>query len=359
MQRPWHQALLAAGILLALMMPSRTEGAVLADSVNDWLSAYQNDGILSQGELGWEYGYISNFTGGGGVFYGWHPGSFYWDQASGINIYWPAGRVPPAVAWGEGGDATGCRPPMHWGDGAYPWAGNLQNQWAAVRRWTSSYTGAVDIAGTIGSYFDPAAFPRWNMKVHIAVNAAYLENPPIYSRHLAWNDAGLYTFELNAVPIRAGDTISFMVIPIDASATNCYAKVTAVISESLQQPSCDLDRNGRINLEDLTGFASAWQATDCGNSNWCSGADLNYDWTVDINDLVLFSADWCTRTYPAGDFDRNYRVNEADLASLSKHWLRQDCDQDPNCRQTDINEDRQINIEDLAFWVSNWLISEE
>ena len=147
------------------------EGVILADSVADWQAAKANDGVVSQGEFNWEYGYISTFTGAGGVFYGWHQNFFYWESLSGINIYWPKGQISPDIAWGEGGDTTGCRPPMSWMDGGYPWAGSDTDKWASVRRWTSNYTGMVRISGQIGRYFDTSIVTGWDIDFSVALNA--------------------------------------------------------------------------------------------------------------------------------------------------------------------------------------------
>lgn len=329
--------------------------AVLADSVNDWNTAYLNDGILSQGELGWEYGYISNFTGTGGIFFGWHQNFFYWDQAGGVDIYWPAGTVPPEVVWGEGGDSTGCRPPMNWVDGFYPWAGDLTNRWAATRRWTSNYTGAVDITGRVGRYFDPAQLLSWDILFVAAVNAQTLDAPAVYSRYLAWNDGGQYNFLIPAVPIKQGDTVNFMCIPVYANANNAYIRLQATIRQSTELRTCDLNGDGSVDMADFLFFASYWQNNDCGTQDWCGQTDFNYDWKTDLADLSMLASDWLLQTFPKGDFDKNYRVDLADFYLFAKQWDAADCDQMAWCQECDLNKDRTVDLLDLSELVNNWL----
>ncbi|MHC4616856.1 MAG: hypothetical protein ACYTEQ_03790 [Planctomycetota bacterium] len=203
---------------------------VLADSVADWQDSVADDGLVSQAELGWEYGYISTFTGGGGVFYGWHQSPFYWESSTGIDISWPADGPPPDIVWGWGGDTTGCRPPMSWVDGAYPWAGGDTNKWAAVRRWTSDYTGLVKISGSIGRYFDTSVVIGWDVDFSVAINADMPGTPVIYTQHIAWNDTTLHPYLIDNVPIEAGDTIAFIINATSSNANNSYVKMTSTIA---------------------------------------------------------------------------------------------------------------------------------
>ncbi|MEN6308928.1 MAG: hypothetical protein ABFD91_14360 [Anaerohalosphaeraceae bacterium] len=354
-----RSSLCRIGLLCLLCSWNMTQGAILADSVNDWQTAFTNDGTLNQGELGWEYGYISNFTGMNGVYYGWHQSFFYWQKDSGIVIFWPAGQIPPDVAWGEGGDSTGCRPPMHWVDGAYPWAGgDINNRWAAARRWVSNYTGAMDITGIVSRYFDPLQLLGWDILFVVAINAKTIDAPAIYTRYLAWNDANTYNFIIPAVPLKQGDTVDFLYIPITGNANRSYIRMNAVIRESTDYQGCDLDGNGIVNLNDFISFSSYWQNGDCGNSNWCGRTDLNFDWKTDMIDLSIFASEWLRRTSPRGDFDTNYRVDMEDLAAFSQQWQATDCEMNNWCQGCDINRDRTLDLADSYAWISNWLVSE-
>jgi hypothetical protein len=56
--------------------------------------------------------------------------------------------------------------------------------------------------------------------------------------------------------------------------------------------------NGRIDLTDFAMIAAEWlshEVLPCGaGNNWCSGADLNFDRQVNIDDLLSFTSCWLT-----------------------------------------------------------------
>lgn len=343
--------------LVLLLASCITQAAILADSVNDWHASYSNDGILDQGEFGWEYGNISNFTGMDAAFYGWHRSVFYWDKARGVSIFWPAGFVPPDVAWGQGGDSTGCRPAMHWADGSYAWAGEMANRWAAVRRWTSSYTGAVDIAGSVGRYFYSSQVPGWDILFAVAINAQTLESPTIYSRYLAWNDDGSYDFFIPGVGLKQGYTVDLLCIPVSGNASNSHVRIEAVISESTDVQSSDLDGNGFTNLRDFEILASNWLRSDCGDNDWCDGADLNRDWSTDLIDVSQLAADWLKPTFPRADFNNDYAVDMNDIAVFARYWKAENCHTNAWCQGCDMNHSGGVDLVDLSEFLDNWLTS--
>jgi len=270
--------------------------AVLADSVADWQSAAANDGVVDQNEFGWQYGYISNFLGNEGIFFGWHQSPFYWEASSGINIFWPPGQAPPDIVWGQGGDSTGCRPAMVWVDGGYPWSGNATDRWAAVRRWTSHYTGKVQISGEIGRYFDRSIVTGWDVEFQVAVNANMLGAPPVYRKTIAWDDTARYSYFIDKVPVKAGDTVNFLIIPLDWNAANSQMKMTAMIVETSGEPLGDLDTDNAVVLRDFSLLAAHWSRADCSAPGWCGGADFDHDGRVGAADLALFTAHWLETT---------------------------------------------------------------
>jgi hypothetical protein len=53
---------------------------------------------------------------------------------------------------------------------------------------------------------------------------------------------------------------------------------------------CDLVWDGVINFYDFAVLAAHWQAKDCSvNNDWCDGADINQDYSVDHNDLRVMA----------------------------------------------------------------------
>ena len=48
-----------------------------------------------------------------------------------------------------------------------------------------------------------------------------------------------------------------------------------------------------VNLEDFAQFAEYWLEVSCdGGNDYCNGADINGDNSVDIDDLELFANEW-------------------------------------------------------------------
>jgi len=285
------QRLVFLAALVCVLAAASPGADILADSAADWQASIANDGTVSQGEFGWEYGYISNFTGSDGIFYGWHRNSFYWENGSGINIFWPPTEVPPDIAWGQGGDSTGCRPPMTWSDGGYPWAGGDADKWAAVRRWTSDYPGAVDIAGTFGRYFDPNIISGWDVVFSVAVNANLPDSPVIYSKYIPWNDNTQYDYVIRNVPLKNGDSVNFIVSAASWNANKSYIRTTATIVAAPALPG-DLDQDGCVNICDFAMFARKWLQGGCLPEGWCDGADQDGSGAVDMLDLGLLTGQW-------------------------------------------------------------------
>ena len=59
-----------------------------------------------------------------------------------------------------------------------------------------------------------------------------------------------------------------------------------------QVPSPDFDDDGVVNFVDFAHFSLYWLESDCQETSWCWGADLNTDTVVDMQDLALFSDYW-------------------------------------------------------------------
>jgi len=342
-------------VLSGLLMQGQANAQVFADSVADWQAAVADDGIVSQGEFNWEYGYISSFTGGGGVFYGWHRNSFYWESSSGIGIFWPVGQTPPDIVWGEGGDATGCRPPMSWADGGYPWAGSDTDKWAAVRRWTSNYTGMVAIHGTVGRYFDPDVVSGWDIVFTVAVNADELIDPVIYTKYLSWNDNTQYSYFIENVSISAGDTVNFILNAASWNANKSYMRMTATITEMPLEPIGDLNLNGCVNMLDFSLFALQWLQTGCTAHDWCGGSDFDHSGEVGLSDVAVFTRHWLECIYPIGDLNLDRYVNILDFSLFALQWLQTGCTAHNWCGGADLDQSGEVSLSDLAVLVSHWL----
>jgi hypothetical protein len=57
-------------------------------------------------------------------------------------------------------------------------------------------------------------------------------------------------------------------------------------------PTRDLNSDEAVDFLDFATFSSHWNDTDCGDPNWCAGADIDRDGDVDNKDLGLFVEYW-------------------------------------------------------------------
>ncbi len=314
MSTPWSR-----WILVSVMgLSAWCKGAgILADSVLDWEQSLLDDGRVTQGEFGWEYGYISNYAGMDGIYFGWHPGSFYWRNNSGIIIYWPDGQTPPDEAWGIGGDSSGCRPPMNWKDGVYPWADAGSDHWAAARRWTSDYAGYVGISGTVGRYFPLSLLTGWDVTFFVAVNAATLADPVIYRLEIPWNDETQHAYTIRDIRVKPGDTISFYVNAQSWNANKSYIRLTAVISEAPFLTG-DINQDLYVGFGDYSILASEWRRTGCDMPDFCGGADLDRNGQVDLSDLAILAGLWmeCNDPNPPCGYIGPWRLEGSGIDSV-------------------------------------------
>ena len=55
---------------------------------------------------------------------------------------------------------------------------------------------------------------------------------------------------------------------------------------------CDLNRDDRVDLNDLADFCARWLDDNCGDYDWCGGADIDHSGNVDFLDFVIISNWW-------------------------------------------------------------------
>jgi len=58
----------------------------------------------------------------------------------------------------------------------------------------------------------------------------------------------------------------------------------------------DFNKDTKVDFADLALLASYWKVTGCSDPNWCEGTDLDTDGDVDFDDLILFADYWLERT---------------------------------------------------------------
>ena len=54
----------------------------------------------------------------------------------------------------------------------------------------------------------------------------------------------------------------------------------------------DFNQDCRVNLADLSLFASQWMRTSCVSPGWCDGYDINKDGSVSMFDLIIMANNW-------------------------------------------------------------------
>jgi hypothetical protein len=60
----------------------------------------------------------------------------------------------------------------------------------------------------------------------------------------------------------------------------------------------DIDINGEVNFDDYAVLAAHWACNDCNEPAWCFGTDLNRNGQVDILDLSVFAENWLKGVIP-------------------------------------------------------------
>ncbi len=63
-------------------------------------------------------------------------------------------------------------------------------------------------------------------------------------------------------------------------------------------PAGDLTYNCRTDWTDFSVFASQWVKTNCNETGWCGGADMDHSTIVDWSDFSIFADDWLACTAP-------------------------------------------------------------
>lgn len=58
------------------------------------------------------------------------------------------------------------------------------------------------------------------------------------------------------------------------------------------QYNADLNDDGSVNLIDYGMLSDQWSSTGCADPDWCNGADINRDSTVDSDDMTIFTNLW-------------------------------------------------------------------
>jgi cyclophilin family peptidyl-prolyl cis-trans isomerase len=56
--------------------------------------------------------------------------------------------------------------------------------------------------------------------------------------------------------------------------------------------AADIDVDGKVNFDDFEILSSHWMAQNCVAPNWCAGADINKNGSVDTPDVIILAERW-------------------------------------------------------------------
>jgi hypothetical protein len=85
------------------------------------------------------------------------------------------------------------------------------------------------VSGQIGRYFDRTIVTGYDVIFRVQINSGYLEDIPLYSRYIAFDDTILYSFVIENLPLRAGDRIYFLVNAAGWNANNSWMKMVVQV----------------------------------------------------------------------------------------------------------------------------------
>lgn len=178
-------------------------------------------------------------------------------------------------------------------------------------------------------------------------NDSHLVSAGQSARVTAWEDSMIQGFDLYTTEVNDSNFIpgEWFVIDYNAIAFGDCNIVFYDYNNSWTDPlqlikltnvptrNLDNDANQNVSFTDFAVFGSQWLNIDCGEPNWCGGADLNRDGYVDAVDLGLFSEHWLWN-YPT-DYNTPQRPSDPIYT------------QDPNIiyRLCDVNGANEITID--------------
>jgi cyclophilin family peptidyl-prolyl cis-trans isomerase len=82
--------------------------------------------------------------------------------------------------------------------------------------------------------------------------------------------------------------------------------------------------------------------------------DINGDCTVDLLDFMILAEHWLYGKI-AADIDVDGKVNFDDYAILSSHWMEQNCAAPDWCAGADINKNGSVDAPDVLMLAERWL----
>ena len=119
----------------------------------------------------------------------------------------------------------------------------------------------------------------------------------------AWRDSDIWGFDMYSSDVNcvSGDwfIIDYKAQQPGTCRVNFYDYNTSWTEPNTvfafnQDPSCDFDGDGYINMSDFNKLSYYWLADcfNCADVNDCLSVDLDYDSVIGVNDLMIFARHW-------------------------------------------------------------------
>lgn len=113
-------------------------------------------------------------------------------------------------------------------------------------------------------------------------------------------------------------------------------------------------QNGMEAVPDNDVIIHAAVTFDPGDCALAEQGDINGDCTVDLLDFLILSEHWLYGKI-AADIDVDGKVNFDDYAILSAHWMEQDCAAPNWCAGADINKNGSVDTPDVIMFAERWM----
>lgn len=167
--------------------------------------------------------------------------------------------------------------------------------------WTITPSGDAASAGLHRGPFTPSGHSyrlinagSWPVQYSVAKGAAvdWLDIPAMPFGTINAGGSKLIDVAINtaAEGLPPGEYTCPLIFALPPCATGGPKTIQRLVSLTVHN-SGDFDRSFKVDWGDWAGLADAWRQS-CGAPDWCAGADLDRDGTVDLKDLTLFADQW-------------------------------------------------------------------
>ncbi len=169
------------------------------------------------------------------------------------------------------------------------------DDWEPVCEKTDDFTGTINsvVQNDLQAQINGPAIACTGRPVVFDASSSYSPNGSIVMYEWDWNGDSIYEDQTNSPQIAHTFTSVYdgtVVLRItDAIGFNDTTSISMRVTLPPDCP-CDLNSDGKCNMQDWLSFGQRWGATNC-NTVPCA-CDLNADGRCDMRDWLLFGQDW-------------------------------------------------------------------